>query len=136
MDHHHDRSSDVARPAARCPSCGVIPAEHDASPCLDRWIHEHFFRKALGKEEVAPPYSASPQQRCLDDLIDARMWPEGFAVMQTSLGCTVGRLVPRSEASDGYEYYDVVASAKTLPLAVCRAALSLSSAGNAPLRMT
>jgi len=137
MDQQREAGSRGLQSGARCPFCGVAAAEHDAGPCLDRWIHEQFFQQVLTHDQVPPPDSASPQQPCLEALIEAPKWPQGFAVMQTSVGCTIGRRVPRGDRLEGYEYYDVIATADTLPLAVCRAALScLSSPGNVSLRVT
>jgi hypothetical protein len=55
-----DDGFEVSAQSARCPTCGVAAADHDASPCLDHWIHERFFGKTLAAEDVPPPYSASP----------------------------------------------------------------------------
>ena len=119
--------------AASCPICGAVAVSHCAGPCLDRWVHGAFLQRPLAAEDEAPPYSASPQQRCLDDLIAAPRWPQGLAVMQTSLGCTVARQVRRSV---GLHHYDVVAAAANLPLAVCRAAVCVAPGGTAFLDIT
>jgi hypothetical protein len=137
MDQRRAAVSAGWQSGARCPFCAVDAAEHDAGPCLDRWIHEQFFQKILAQGQLPPPYSASPQQPCLEALIEAPKWPQGVAVMQTSVGCTIGRRTPRGDRLEGYEYYHVIATAETFPLAVCRAALiCLSSPGSVPLRIT
>lgn len=82
--------------------------------------------------EEPPPYSTVPRHPALEDVINARLWPEEFAVMQTSLGCTVGR---RVSTSVGYEDYQVVAAAGSLPLSVCRAALCASPQGDKVLEI-
>jgi hypothetical protein len=79
----------------------------------------------------APPYSALPRQPCLDDVMHACRWPPGFAVMQTTDGCTVGQELVRSA---GAIEYDIVAAADNLPLAICRAAVCAASVpGDRPL---
>ena len=105
---------------SECPECGVPATEHPAGGCLDRWVHTAFLGRTLTAHEQAPPYSADPRHPALDDLINAPRWPEAFAVMQTTLGCTVGVKVSESP---GYENYDVIAAAGNFPLAVCRAAV-------------
>ena len=116
-----------------CPFCGSLAHVHAASPCLDRWVHRTFLGRALGEHQQAPPYSATPRQQCLEEVIQAPRWPETFAVMQTSLGCTVGRLAGcLMQVSEPYIDYDIVAAADNLPLAVCRAAVC-APPGNVPL---
>ena len=116
-------------PDARCPFCESQATSHDAGPCLDRWVHEKFLRR----DGAAPPYSTLPRKACLDDVINAPRWPATFAVMLTTLGCTVGCLDEESKLdSQHFLNYKIVAAAANLPLAVCRAAV-IAPAGNAPL---
>ena len=122
-----------AGPVPRCPECGECATEHPAGRCLDRWVHTAFLGRTLTLLEQPPPYSTVPQHPALEDVIKAPQWPEEFAVMQTSLGCTVGR---RLSTSIGYEDYEVVAAADNLPLAVCRAAPCAAGLGDKPLRIT
>jgi hypothetical protein len=77
MDQQGEPGSGVVQSGARCPFCGVPAAEHDAGPCLDRWIHEGFFSEVLTHGQEPPPYSAWPQQPCLEALIEAPRWPQG-----------------------------------------------------------
>ena len=54
--------------------------------------------------------------------------------MQTIEGCSVGILM-RKEG--GYEHYEIVATAQSLPLAICRAAVcGVPSSGTKSLRIT
>ena len=85
----------------------------------------------LAADEAVPPYSRSPRQACLDILAGAPKWAEGAAVMQTSAGCSIGILVREDGA---YEHYQIVATAGSLPLAICRAAIcGLAGGGANPL---
>jgi hypothetical protein len=111
---------------AICPYCGAAGESHPTGPCLDRWVHTSFLQRALRVDEEAPPYSRFPAQRCFDDVLHAERWPDVVAVMQTALGCTVGRRVGRSA---DYHHYDVIAAGETLPLAVCRAAACVGPDG-------
>jgi hypothetical protein len=114
-----------------CPFCGSAATTHVAGACLDRWVHESFLGRALTEHETPPPYSSLPPQDCLEDVIKAPKWAESIAVMQTSEGCTVGVRVRRS---NDYVYFHIVTSANSLPLAVCRAAVSgLATGGENPL---
>ena len=116
-----------------CPACGLIATAHPPGPCLDRWVHGAFLQQQANPDSQVPAYSAVPQQRCLDTVINAPRWPESFAVFQTSQGCTVGRRVRQSTES---VYFHTVASASDLPVAVCRAAAcAASEAGDRPLRI-
>ena len=53
--------------------------------------------------------------------MSALKWAESVAVMQTSDGCSVGVCVGRS---DGYLHFEVITTGDSLPLAICRAAVS------------
>ena len=105
----------------KCPFCGRLAAEHVAAGCLDRWVHERFVGRTVPPDEAVPPYSLTPRHSCLNDLINAPIWEDAAAVMQTTAGCSVGILV-REEGA--YEHYKIVVAADPLPLAVCRAAVS------------
>jgi hypothetical protein len=121
-------------PQRTCPHCGTASTEHPAGECLDRWVHAEFLRKSVASDEAVPPYSRSPRHSCLNDLIRARRWAEGTAVMQTIAGCSVG-ILTRKES--GYEHYQIVATAQSLPLAICRAAIcGVASSGTKSLRIT
>ena len=114
-----------------CPACALTATEHPPGPCLDRWVHMAFLQQQVNPDSEAPAYSAVPQQRCLDTVINAPRWPESFAVVQTSQGCTVARRVRRSAEN---VYFHMVSSAHDLPLAVCRAAVcAASETGDRPL---
>jgi hypothetical protein len=117
-------------PLPMCPTCGVSAIAHPSSPCLDSWVHTAFLGRALGPEDEPPPYSTVPAHPSLDDLINAPRWPQSFAVVQTSLGCTVGRKTARSR---DYEHYEIVSAAENLPLAVCRAAVRIPPNGDSAL---
>jgi hypothetical protein len=117
-------------PLEACPTCGVSAIAHPSSRCLDYWVHTVFLGRELGPEDQPLPYSIAPAHPSLADLIDARRWPESFAVVQTSLGCTVDRKTARSR---DYEHYEIVSAAEHLPLAVCRAAARTSPSGSSPL---
>ena len=118
---NHSREVPSDLPHSRCPYCATAAAEHPAGECLDRWVHQEFLGKAVAVNEAVPPYSRSPRQRCLDDLISAPRWAEGMVVMQTIAGCSVGILKRKDSA---YEYYKILATGQSLPLAICRAAAS------------
>ena len=100
-----------------CRFCGSAATTHAAGACLDRWVHQSFLGHALTEQEVPPPYSASPRQPCLEDVISTPKWAESVAVMQTSEGCTVGVCVGRSH---DYFHFEVLTSASSLSL-VCAA---------------
>ena len=52
--------------------------------------------------------------------------------MQTIAGCSVGILMQQDGA---YEHYEIVATGRSLPLAICRAALcGVAGGGTNPLR--
>jgi hypothetical protein len=114
-----------------CPLCGSAATTHAVGACLDRWVHQTFLGRTLANEETPPPYSSAPQQSCLQDVLNTPKWAESVAVMQTSDGCTVGVCVGRS---NDYAHYEVIASADSLPLAVCRAAVcGFATGGQSPL---
>jgi hypothetical protein len=120
-------------PGRECPFCGSAAREHEASGCLDRWVHQHLSSQPVSGNEPVPPYSRTPAHTCLDDLIAARVWADGTAAMQTTDGCSIGVLV---RSDDSYHHYQVVASAGSLSLAVCRAAVSgLVGSGTSPLKI-
>jgi hypothetical protein len=75
-----------------------------------------------------------PAHPALDEVINAPLWPDTFGVMQTSLGCTVGRRVSTAVDDEAYEHYEVIAAASNLPLSVCRAALC-APRGDRPLEI-
>jgi transcriptional regulator with XRE-family HTH domain len=114
----------------KCPDCGCLATTHPPGACLDRWVHTAFLGQSI--TDKSPPYSVTPPHPSLEALIGAPLWPETFAVMLTSQGCTVGRKV--GEAPD-FENYEIVAAADNLPLAVCRAAVSASPSGNRRLHI-
>ena len=120
-------------PTVRCPFCGTLSTQHPASECLDRWVHHEFLGRVVAAAETVPPYSCVPQHPCLSDVIRAAQWAESAAVMQTAAGCSVGILVREDGA---YEHYHIVASAESLPLAICRAAVGgFASGGRNPLQI-
>lgn len=90
-------------PTATCPFCRCPSSSHEANACLDRWVHEQFLGHTVSADESVPQYSTTLQDGALDPLINARRWPQGTAVIQTSHGCTVGLMVRRSHE---YEHYD------------------------------
>ena len=116
----------------KCPECGVLATSHPAGRCLDRWVHTAFLGRTLTLHEQPPPYSTTPRHPALENVINAPLWPEAFAVMQTSLGCTVGRKVA---GSIDYQHYRIVAAADSLPLCVCRASLCASPPGDTALEI-
>ena len=134
VPNHPSREIRKDLPHRICPYCGTAAAEHPAGECLDRWVHQEFLGKSVAVDKGVPPYSRSPRHSCLDDLIRAPRWAEGTAVMQTIEGCSVGILM-RKEG--GYEHYEIVATAQSLPLAICRAAVcGVPSSGTKSLRIT
>jgi hypothetical protein len=119
--------------APLCPACGLVATVHPPGPCLDRWVHTAFLQQHVDADSQVPEYSAVPQQRCLDTVIKTLRWPESFAVVHTSEGCTVARRV-RANAEN--VFFHKVASAHDLPLAVCRAAVCAAfEAGDRPLKI-
>jgi hypothetical protein len=114
-----------------CPVCRLQATVHPAGHCLDRWVHVAFLQQAVENDLQVPPYSAMPQQRCLDAVTNAPRWPDSFAVIHTSQGSTVGRRV-RADAE--HLYFHIVAAADNLPLAICRAAVCAAlEGGDRPL---
>lgn len=102
-----------------CRRCGLEPDGHPASQCLNEWVHEQFLGHALSEDNAAgvPNYSAerieSGLSPNLDDLTDAERWPPGSRC-RTARGLW---LVETPEVG--------LASAESLSLAVCRAALKV-----------
>jgi len=97
-----------------CSRCRRAIDAHEATDCLNRWIHE--LRGLTLSEDHHPP-SYSEIGEPLDQVVEANRWPADSFVISRLEGWIV--------VSSGTE----VSRSDSFGLAVCRAALKLFPAG-------